>query len=139
MLWLTRLDLTSSYATAILPAFILMSVGMGLVFVPLSNMALSGVANHDAGVASALVNTTQQVGGSLGTALLNTIFTTATASYLTVHGVAGNNVAHAAIHGYNVAFMVSAMLMAASAVVVFVFIRNRASSTVDAPQLAHVG
>ncbi|HEX4703584.1 MAG TPA: MFS transporter [Pseudonocardiaceae bacterium] len=139
MLWLTRLDLTSSYATAILPAFILMSVGMGLVFVPLSNMALSGVANHDAGVASALVNTTQQVGGSLGTALLNTIFTTATAGYLTTHGIAGNNPAHAAIHGYNVAFMVSALLMAASAVVVFVFIRNRNNSTVDTSTLAHVG
>ncbi|HEY0807453.1 MAG TPA: MFS transporter [Pseudonocardiaceae bacterium] len=140
MFWLTRLDLNSSYATAILPSFIVMSMGMGLVFVPLSNVALTGVANHDAGVASALVNTTQQIGGSLGTALLNTIFTTATTGYLATHGTTGLNPAHAAIHGYNVAFMVSAILMAASAVVVFVFIRNKKATTPAEPvTLAHVG
>lgn len=142
MFWLTRLDLHSSYATAILPAFILMSIGMGMVFVPLSNVALTGVANHDAGVASALVNTTQQVGGSLGTALLNTIFTTASASYIVAHGQASTPEGY--IHGYNVAFLVSAILMAASAVVVVLFIRrsknNRAATPMqdDAP-LVHMG
>jgi predicted MFS family arabinose efflux permease len=141
MFWLTRLDLTSSYVTAILPAFIVMSIGMGLVFVPLSNVALTGVANHDAGVASALVNTTQQIGGSLGTALLNTIFTTAFAGYEVTHGSTGLNAAHAAIHGYNVAFLVSALLMAASAVVVIVFIRNVKTPTpaISEVSLAHVG
>ena len=62
-----------------LPAEIVVSFGLGLVFVPLSSTALIGVAPHDAGVASALVNATQQVGGSLGTALLNTIAASATA------------------------------------------------------------
>src|SRR5256714_14494031 len=81
MVWLTGLDLNSSYVTDILPAFIAMSVGMGLIVVPLSSTSLSGVSDHDAGVASAMVNTTQQVGGSLGTALLNTIFTTAGAAH----------------------------------------------------------
>ncbi|HEY3748007.1 MAG TPA: MFS transporter [Pseudonocardiaceae bacterium] len=128
MVWLTQLSLDSSYTTGILPAFIVMSVGMGLVFVPLSNTALNGVANHDAGVASALVNTTQQVGGSLGTALLNTIFTTVVAGYLVAHGTSGLNPAHAAIHGYNVAFLVSAILMAASAVVVFVFVQGKSKT-----------
>jgi EmrB/QacA subfamily drug resistance transporter len=135
MVWLTQLDLHSSYVTGILPAFIVMSVGMGLVFVPLSNTALTGVANHDAGVASALVNTTQQIGGSLGTALLNTIFATATAGYIAVHGVSAGSVAEGTIHGYNVAFTVSAILMAASAVVVFVFVRSRRKTAqrVDGP------
>jgi hypothetical protein len=124
-----------------------MSVGMGLTFVPLSSTALSGVGNHDAGVASAMVNTTQQVGGSLGTALLNTIFTTAVASYATTHGAAPVELAHAAIHGYNVAFTASAVLLAIGAVLVFLFIRKPAETvkaesdgdaqTVAEPVLVH--
>jgi hypothetical protein len=78
------------------------------------------------------------VGGSLGTALLNTIFTTAVAGYLLSHGTTGANAANAAIHGYNVAFLVSALLMAGSAVVAFTFIR-KAKAPSDAPVLAHVG
>lgn len=122
MIWLTQLDLHSSYATHILPSFIAMSLGMGFMFVPLSSTALSGVGDHDAGVASATLNTTQQVGGSLGTALLNTIFTTVLASYLVGHGPA--SAAQAQIHGYNVAFTVSAALLAAGAVMAFLFIRK---------------
>jgi EmrB/QacA subfamily drug resistance transporter len=124
MLWLTTLDLNSSYVTHILPSFVAMSVGMGLMFVPLSSTALSGVANHDAGVASAMVNTTQQVGGSLGAALLNTIFTTAVADYALSHGLSPLARAHGAIHGYNVAFTVSAALLAAGALLAFLFIRK---------------
>ncbi len=131
MVWLTQLTLTSSYVTGILPAFLVMSVGMGLVFVPLSNTALTGVANHDAGVASALVNTTQQVGGSLGTGLLNTIFTTAVAGYLAGHGASALSQANAAIHGYNVAFTVSAILMAVAAVVAFTLIRSKRSTAMQ--------
>nr|BFE62194.1 MFS transporter [Dactylosporangium thailandense] len=132
MVWLTRLDLDSSYAVHILPSFIAMSLGMGLVFVPLSSLALSGVANHDAGVASAMVNTTQQVGGSLGTALLNTIFTTAVTGYVTGHAASAASggaqllQAHAAIHGYNVAFTASAVLLAVATVVVIAMVRNPA-------------
>jgi EmrB/QacA subfamily drug resistance transporter len=122
MVWLTQLDLHSSYATHILPSFIAMSLGIGLTFVPLSSVALSGISNHDAGVASAMVNTTQQVGGSLGTALLNTIFTTALATFITANGSA--KAAQGAIHGYNVAFTASAVLFAVGAVLVFLFIRK---------------
>lgn len=145
MVWLTQLDLNSSYVTAILPAFIVMSVGLGLVFVPMSSTALDGVANHDAGVASAMVNTSQQVGGSLGAALLNTIFATATTSYVVAHGTGALNLAKAAIHGYNVAFTVSALLMAASAIVAFVFIRSKSSmvvssnESVESAPMVHVG
>ena len=118
MIWLTQLDLNSSYVMHILPSFIAMSLGHGPVFVPLSSTALSGVAEHDAGVASAMVNTTQQVGGSLGTALLNTIFTTAVAASPWRTGVARSSRRTAAIHGYNVAFTVSAVLLAVGAVLV---------------------
>ncbi len=130
MAWLTQLDLHSSYVTHILPSFIGMSVGIGLVFVPLSSTALSGVGNHDAGVASAMVNTTQQVGGSLGTALLNTIFTTAVVSYVAGHGATPIAQANAAIHGYNVAFTVSAFLLAAGALLAFLFIRKPTEAVV---------
>jgi Na+/melibiose symporter-like transporter len=124
MIWLTRLDLNSSYATDILPSFVAMALGMGLLFVPLSSTALTGVGEHDAGVASAMVNTTQQVGGSLGTALLNTIFTTAAAGFLTDHGGGAREQAEAAIHGYNVAFTASAVLLAVATVLVVAFIRG---------------
>jgi Na+/melibiose symporter-like transporter len=130
MVWLTQLGPHSAYVTHILPSFVAMSVGMGFMFVPLSATALSGVGNHDAGVASAMVNTTQQVGGSLGTALLNTIFTTAVANYVAGHlppsPVVG---AQAAIHGYNVAFTVSAALLGAGAVLAFAFIRRPADQS----------
>jgi EmrB/QacA subfamily drug resistance transporter len=145
MVWLTQLDLNSSYVTHILPSFIAMSLGMGLMFVPLSSTALSGVGNHDAGVASAMVNTTQQVGGSLGTALLNTIFTTAVAGYATAHGVSAAAQASGAIHGYNIAFTVSAVLLAAGAVLVVLFIRKPADKPVsehestESTAPAHIG
>jgi EmrB/QacA subfamily drug resistance transporter len=124
MVWLTRLDLESTYAADILPSFVAMALGMGLLFVPLSSTSLAGVADHDAGVASAMVNTTQQVGGSLGTALLNTIFTTAAAGYLTDNGAGATQQAAAAIHGYNVAFTASAVLLAVATVLVIAFIRG---------------
>jgi EmrB/QacA subfamily drug resistance transporter len=141
MIWLTRLDLQSDYVVDILPAFIAMSFGMGLVFVPLSSVALTGVANHDAGVASAMVNTTQQVGGSLGTALLNTIFTTAVTGYLASHAASAGSPlgqAEAAIHGYNVAFTASAVLLGVAALLVILFIRRTpadANSTSDQEQV----
>ena len=59
-----------------------MSSGMALVFIPLTSTSLHGVSNHDTGVASAMINTSQQVGGSLGTALLNTVAATAATSYV---------------------------------------------------------
>jgi EmrB/QacA subfamily drug resistance transporter len=134
MIWLTQLNLNSSYVTGILPAFIAMSLGLGFIFVPMSNTALSGVENHDAGVASAMLNTTQQVGGSLGTALLNTIFITTVTNFVIGHNLnpkstdPGNllGLAQANIHGYNVAFSVSAALLGLGALLTFLFIRKPA-------------
>jgi hypothetical protein len=146
MVWLTQLRVDSSYAAMILPAFLIMAAGMAFVFVPLGNTSLTGVANHDAGVASALLNTTQQIGGSLGVALLNTVFTTAVASFITAHGPA--QAVQGAIHGYNVAFTVSAILLGLSTLVTFVMIRKDPENSVEiehadvtsaAPAPVHVG
>lgn len=123
--WWTRLTVTSTYAAHLLPAEIVVSIGMGLTFVPLSNLALTGVDSAVAGVASALVNTTQQVGGALGTALLNTVAASATAAYLVARAHTARVVAAATVHGYTIGFAVSAALLAAAAVVVAVFVEGR--------------
>jgi predicted MFS family arabinose efflux permease len=77
---LTRIGVHSSYATAVLPSLLMMGLGLGLVFAPVFNTGTFGVPPADAGVASATVNTGQQLGGSIGTSLLNTIFASAVAS-----------------------------------------------------------
>ncbi|MHB1781778.1 MAG: MFS transporter [Acidimicrobiales bacterium] len=106
--WLTTIGVHSSFASHVLPAEIVMSAGLGFAFVSLTATALVGVADHDAGVASALVNTTQQVGGSLGTALLNTIAASATTSYLAVHARSTVATATGLVHGYTTAFVYAA-------------------------------
>jgi hypothetical protein len=121
MLWLTQLPADSAYLTHVVPSMLMISLGMGHVFVPLSSTALLGVPNHDAGAASALVNTMQQVGGSLGVAFLNTIATSATASYAVAHGGVSRA---AAVHGFTTAFSVSVVLLAVAAVVVAALIRD---------------
>jgi EmrB/QacA subfamily drug resistance transporter len=123
LLWFTGLTVHSSYLVHLLPPEILVSLGMGMSFVPLSSTALVGVEPKDAGVASALVNTTQQVGGSLGTALLNTVAASAATTYLAGHVKSVVGVQSAAVHGYTTAFTVSAVLLAGAAVVAGVLIR----------------
>ena len=109
MLMFSRVGLHTGYWTLLFPAELVMSLGLGLVFVPVNSTALSGVAASDSGVASALINTSQQVGGSVGTALLNTIFTTASTSYAASHLSLGKSVFQlATVHGYSVAFLVAA-------------------------------
>jgi EmrB/QacA subfamily drug resistance transporter len=120
MLWLTQLPAEPAYLTHVVPSMLMISLGMGHVFVPLSSTALLGVPNHDAGAASALVNTMQQVGGSLGVAFLNTIATSATASYAVTHGGLSRA---ASVHGFTTAFAVSVGLLALAAVVVSALLR----------------
>jgi EmrB/QacA subfamily drug resistance transporter len=123
LLWFTGLSVHSSYIAHVLPPEILVSLGMGMAFVPLSSTALIGVASKDAGVASALVNTTQQVGGSLGTALLNTVAASAATSYLAGHAPSAAVAQTAAVHGYTTAFTVSAALLAGAAIVAAVVVQ----------------
>ncbi len=85
MLLLTQLEIGSSYAALLLPAMLLLGLGMGTAFMPAMSLATLGVQPRDAGVASAMVNTSQQVGGAIGTALLNTIASSATVAYVKDH------------------------------------------------------
>ncbi|MDQ6607406.1 MAG: MFS transporter [Actinomycetota bacterium] len=104
MLVLTGLDLHSSYAAQILPALLVMGVGFGLVISSSMNTATLGVRPTDAGVASATVNASQQVGGSLGVALLSTLAASAGTSYLGGGRPSSALLAAAAVHGYTTAF-----------------------------------
>jgi EmrB/QacA subfamily drug resistance transporter len=112
-----QLGLHTSYLGWILPALLLVGAGLGLVFGCALNAATYGTGAEDAGVASALVNTNQQVGGSIGTALLNTLAASALTSYVLAHGHSPLALALAAVHSYVVGFWVSAAILAASAVV----------------------
>jgi len=119
MAWLTRIGLHSGYASAILGPLMAVGVGLGLVFSTAFNVGTYGVSMRDAGVASATVNTGQQLGGSIGLALLNTIAAGATASYLTGHarGRPAQPLAQLAlVHGYTVAFWWVAAIFAGGAV-----------------------
>ena len=125
LFWFSRLGVDSSYLTHVLAPEILVSVGMGVAFVPMNSTALFGVEDDNAGVASALVNTTQQVGGALGTAFLNTVAASSTAAFL-VSRVASTSVTRSAtVHGYTTAFEVSALLVAVAAVVAGVLVSSR--------------
>jgi EmrB/QacA subfamily drug resistance transporter len=120
MIWLTQLHAGSGYLTHLVPPMLLISLGMGQVFVSMSSTALIGVPQHDAGVASAMVNTMQQVGGSLGVAFLNTIATTATLHYALGHpGTPGA----AVTHGFTTAFTYSAVVFIAATIMVALLIR----------------
>lgn len=123
MLLLTRLTVDSGYIGAILPGLVVLGGGMGLVFGAAMQAAVVGVDPHDSGVASAAINVMQQVGGSVGTALLSTISASAVTSYLGSH--AGTDVAaRAAVHGYTVAFWVSAGVFCAGALLAAVLTRG---------------
>jgi EmrB/QacA subfamily drug resistance transporter len=135
MAWMTKISVGGSYATEVLPAEILLGMGFGLTFMPVFATATAGVAPQDAGVTSAALNTAQQVGGSIGTALLNTIAVSASASYLTSHllppaSVAQNPVtartlgpkallgeAQAQVHGYMLATWAAVGFLVLAAIV----------------------
>lgn len=133
MLMLTQITEETSYWGYILPSMMLMSIGMACVFITASSTALVGVGTHDAGVASALLNTSQQIGGSLGTALLNTLYAGAVTAYLTDHAGESPRTAtgNALIHGYHVAFFWGSMMLVVS-LAVAVFLMNAKKDDVPA-------
>jgi len=114
---LTRLEVDSTYAADILPSLIVIGAGLGLVFPTASNTATARLDPAVSGVGSSLVSVGQQVGGSLGTALLNTIAVSATTAYLNSHHGGPEVVAKGTVHGYTVAFWWSAGIFAFGALV----------------------
>ena len=132
LLLMTRITPDTSYTTHVLPSLLIMSSGMALVFIPLTSTSLHAVSSHDTGVASAMLNTSQQVGGSLGTALLNTIAATASASYATANVALGERLQPFAMtHGFVVAFKYSAVLLFVGAIVLYFFINVGKDSLVE--------
>jgi hypothetical protein len=126
MVYLTRLGLTSTYAADVLPPLMILGLGMGTIMPAAIQTATLGVDGQYAGVASALVNTSQQVGGSIGTALLNTLAATAAADYLAAHLPPSPAVAAAAaVHSYTVAYWVDAGIFAFGAVLAALLFRRR--------------
>ncbi|MFD5075502.1 MFS transporter [Streptomyces sp. NPDC058371] len=130
MVILTQLTVDSEYATELLPALLLMGLGMGLTFMPVFATATSGVAPRDSGVTSATVNTAQQVGGSIGTALLNTIATTSSTAFVAAHlrdpAQKALIVREGVVHGYTVAIWWAAGIMLLAAVVAGLMVTARA-------------
>jgi EmrB/QacA subfamily drug resistance transporter len=130
MYLLTDVGLTTSYVSHVLPATILLGIGLGLVFAPGFSLATLGVDPSDSGVASATVNTMQQIGGSVGTALLNTIAATAATTYATAHAAGATSPAglrllqaNAAIHSYTTAFWWAAAIFVVGAVITAAVLR----------------
>lgn len=130
MLLLTRLDLGSGYAADVLPALMVLGFAMGSIMPAAMQTATLGVDRHFAGVASAMVNTSQQVGGSIGTALLNTIAATALADYLAAHAAEGPAaLGSAAVASYSAAYWWGAGFFAVGAVLSAVLFRRRSRSS----------
>jgi EmrB/QacA subfamily drug resistance transporter len=138
--WLTRIGLHSSYLADVLPPLLVSAAGIGMIMSPSMNTGTAGVRASDAGVASALVNTGQQVGGSIGTSLLNTLAASATAAYVTAHMTAGAQAPGrqaatlaglAQVHGYITAFWWAAAIFAGGAVVAGLLFRRGAPAPSD--------
>ncbi|MEU1073168.1 MULTISPECIES: MFS transporter [unclassified Streptomyces] len=124
LVWMTALDVDSTYAPHVLPPLLVMGCGMGLIFAPAMNLATAGVAAHDAGVASAMVNTSQQVGGSVGTSLLNTLATSAATHYLVGRQPTPQVLAKAQLHSYATAYWWSAAFFALGLLITVILYRK---------------
>jgi hypothetical protein len=142
---LTRIGVHTSYATHVLPSLLIIGLGFGMVFAPVFNSGTFGVAPQDTGVASATINTGQQLGGSIGTSLLNTIFASTVASYIaahlspatTIHGrPAPQLTSQALIHGYTTAFWWSAAILTAGAIAAAILFRSGPLTQPGQPQPA---
>ena len=112
LVYFSRISVTGSYAVDLAPGFILTGVGLGFSFVPVTIAALVGVDVAEAGVASGIINTSQQVGGALGTAILSTVAFTRVSDYLQSHQPTADVLLRADVNGFSVAFLVGAGLAA---------------------------
>ena len=126
MVLLAQLGVDSTYDADVLPGLLVSGAGLGLVMAPAMSSATLGVDADDAGVASATVNTMQQIGGSMGTALLSTLAASAASSYVVGKAPSAGLAAQAAVHGYVAAFWWSAGIFAVGAIVCGLLLRGGA-------------
>lgn len=127
LLLLTSISVDGTYLVNVLPGILVLSIGLGLTFVPMTLIATTGVQQDDAGLASGLFNSSQQIGGALGLAILATLSANATENALTDGGGAPTpaDQAQAAVDGFQVAFATGAGLMILGAIVLFAVTRKR--------------
>jgi EmrB/QacA subfamily drug resistance transporter len=119
LVYFTQISPQGTYVGSLLPGFLLAGVGLGLSFVPVTIGAVSGVVSDQAGVASGLITTTQQIGGALGVAVLSTIAISATTRFATSHGPGPHEAIAGLNHGFSIAFWFGAMFAAVGAVIAF--------------------
>jgi EmrB/QacA subfamily drug resistance transporter len=125
---LSRLGVSSSYAADVLPALVLFGAGVGLTVSCAVNAATSVVEQADAGAASAMVNTSQMIGASVGTAVLNSLAVSAVASYQSAHAGQTHALAYAAIHSYDVVFTIAAVVLLIGSVLIGALARGELAS-----------
>lgn len=134
-LWLLLVTATGGYLPVVLPAMVLTGLGLGVFFVALPNTALSDIDPSDTGVASAMISTTQQIGGAIGPALLNTLYVSALTGFLTSHSGTVTQAVRLEgyAHGYRVAFIASAVLFALALIAVGLLLRTPRATGHPAP------
>ncbi|HSA49961.1 MAG TPA: MFS transporter [Yinghuangia sp.] len=148
--WLTFITVERQYLTHVLPGMVLIGLGLGLVFTAVASTALIGVEEHDAGAASALINAVQQVGGALGTALLNSFATSAISDYMSDKeaelgprladpAIAHKTFVDAQLDGYTTAFAWAVVIMVVGAVVAAVFVNAGKDALPKDGAAVHVG
>jgi len=138
LLYFARLPTHGTYAKDILPTILITSIGMGLTFVPCTLLATTNVSSEDAGLASGLLNTSQQVGGALGLAILSTLAASRT-SHLLGHGVTSASLrASAQTSGYHVAFAVGAGMLALAGLLLAATVRKRDAEAIDSGHAAEL-
>ena len=133
LILLSRIPVHGTYLGDLFPGLMIMAVGMGLTFVPITLIATTNVDEHDAGLASGLLNTSQQLGGAIGLAVLSTLAANTTANTLAGLGHAPSlaDSVSALVSGFHVAFLVGAFLMLSGAVVLAVTVRRRDVTLID--------
>jgi EmrB/QacA subfamily drug resistance transporter len=136
MVSLTRVTADSAYVTHVLPGLVVIGAAMGAVVATAYGTATLNVSGEEAGVASAMINTSQQVGGSVGTALLSTLFAGAVSSYAAAHAGAADLAQDANVHGYQVAFWWAAGIFALGMLVALAVLPSRPVLATGEPELA---
>jgi len=131
LVWFARLPVHGHYFSDLFPPFIISGLGLALAFVPMSIGALTGVRQRDAGIASGLINTTQQIGGAIGVAVATTVATTFTTRYLDAHPGSGSVSPAALTHGFQIAFYVLAGMAAIGALIAAVMLESKPAEDVE--------
>jgi EmrB/QacA subfamily drug resistance transporter len=131
LVWFARLPVDGHYFSDLFPPFIISGLGLALAFVPMSIGALTGVRQQDAGIASGLINTTQQIGGAIGVAVATTVATTFTTRYVDAHPGSGSFGPAALTHGFQIAFYVLAGMAAAGALIAAVMLESKPAEAED--------